>query len=436
MQVSVETTEGLGRRMTVQVPAERVEQEVERRLKDLSGRVKMDGFRPGKVPVKVVRKQYGAQVRSEVLSEVVQQTYSEALEQESLRPAGNPHIEPRRTGEGEDLEYEATFDVLPEIEVQGLDRIRVERPQVEVADADLDNVLERLRKQHADYQEVDRAAQDEDRVVIDFHGTIDGEAFTGNSAEDAPLILGAGQLPEAFEQALQGAQAGQELTVEHKFPDELAEPSIAGKTAVFQVTVKRVEEPQLPELDDDFAARLGIQEGGVEALRDAVRGNLERERDQAVRQRLKRQVLDQLADQNELELPKSLIDGEIEALRQQSGATAEGELPESERSAYEEVAGRRVKLGLLVNELVRSQGIQLDRERMMTQLREMAANSGQDPSEALQQIAQDRQMMQGLEASVIEEQVVDWLLEQVQTEDKPMSFDELMNSEDGDQASA
>ena len=431
MQVSVETTEGLGRRMHVQVPAERVEQEVDRRLKDLSSRVRMDGFRPGKVPMKVVRRQYGEQVRSEVLNEVVQQTYSEALEQEDLRPAGNPSIEPRRMEAGEDLEYEATFEVLPRIEVQGIDQIQVQRPQVEVTDADVDNVLERLRKQHADYAEVERAAQDEDRVVIDFHGTIDGEAFPGNEASDVPAVLGAGQLPEAFEEQLQGASAGDELTVEHTFPEQVGEPSMAGRTAVFQVTVKRVEEPQLPELDDAFAERLGVSEGGVEALRDAVRGNLESERDQAVRQRLKRQVLDQLADLNELELPRTLIDGEIQALReQQSGGEQQEELPESERSAYEELARRRVKLGLLVNELVRSQGIQLDRERMMQQLREMAAQSGQDPSEALQQMAQDRKMLESIEASVIEEQVVDWLLEQVSAEDHPMSFDELMNTDD------
>ncbi|MFP4648816.1 MAG: trigger factor [Halorhodospira sp.] len=436
MQVSVETTEGLGRRMMVQVPADRVEQEVDRRLKDLSGRVKMDGFRPGKVPLKVVRKQYGAQVRSEVLSEVVQQTYSEALEQESLRPAGSPHIEPRQTEAGQDLEYEATFDILPEVEVQGIEQIRVERPQVEITEEDVDNVLERLRKQHADYESVDRPAQREDRVTIDFHGTVDGEEFSGNRAEDAPLILGGDQLPEAFEQVLQGAQAGQTLTVEYTFPEQLGDAELAGKTAVFQVAVKQVEVPQLPELDDGFAARLGIEEGGVERLREAVRSNLEHERDQAVRQRLKRQVLDQLADLNELELPKSLVDGEIQALREQAGGDQEGALPESDRAAYEELARRRVKLGLLVNELVRSQEIQLDRERMMSQLREMAASSGQDLSEALQQIAQDRQMMQGLEASVIEEQVVDWLLEQVQAEDKTLSFDELVNGGDAAEASA
>ncbi len=435
MQVSVETTEGLGRRMRVQVPAERVDQEVERRLKDMSSRVKMDGFRPGKVPMKIVRKQYGARVREEVLNEVVQQTYSEALEQEALRPAGSPHIEPKRTEEGQDLEFEATFDLLPEIEVQGVEQIRVERPDVAITDADVDSVLERLRKQHADYEPVDRAAQEEDRVVIDFHGTIDGEAFSGNAAEDAPVVLGTGQLPEAFENALRGAQAGQELTVEHAFPEQ-ADSDLAGKTAVFQVTVKEVAAPQVPELDEGFAAQLGIQEGGVEALREAVRSNMESERDQAVRQRLKRQVLDQLADLNEIELPSSLVDGEVQALREQAGGQQGGELPEAERSAYEEAARRRVKLGLLVNELVRSQGIELDRERMMQQLREMAANSGQDPSEALQQLAQDRETMQSLEASVIEEQVVDWLLEQAQTEDKPMSFDELMNSDAQSGASA
>ncbi|WP_231902003.1 trigger factor [Halorhodospira halochloris] len=425
MQVSIETTEGLGRRMTVQVPAERVEQEIERRLKDMAGRMKMDGFRPGKVPVKMVRKQYGEHVRQEVVNELLRQTYSDALKEQDLRPAGAPQVTPKQDESGQDLIYEASFEVLPQIEITGIEQIKVERPQVEVTDADVDNVLDRLRQQHADYEEVDRPAAQGDRVEIDFHGTVDGEEFQGNKAEDAAIIIGAGQLPEDFEQALVGAAAGTELTVEHTFPQGGDSP-VAGKTAAFQVSVKRVEQANLPELDDAFAARLGV-ESGLNDLRDAVRANLENERDQAVRQRVKRQVMDQLAELNPVELPKSLIDGEIQALREQSGGASEGGMPETERDAYEEIARRRVQLGLLVNELVRSQQIQLDKERMMRELRQMAAQSGQDPNEALQQYAQNRRMMESLEASIIEEQAVDWLLEQVQTEERGMSFDELLN---------
>lgn len=427
MQVSVETTQGLGRRMTVHVPAERVEDEIERRLRDISGRVKMDGFRPGKVPMKVVRKQYDQQVRSEVLNEVVRQSYSEALEQEGLRPAGSPQISLKSAEAGQDLEYEASFELLPEIEVGGIEQIRVERPAVEITEPDLDNVLERLRRQHATYEPVERPAQDEDRVILDFSGTIDGEPFTGSQAEDAPAVLGAGQLPQAFEEVLQGAEAGGEWTVEHALPEDLSDERLAGKTAQFELRLKRVEAPVLPEIDEAFAQQFGIQEGGVEALREALRSNLESERDQAVRQRLKRQALNQLAERNDLEIPQTLVDAEIQALREQSGAGEEGEVPDAERSAYEETARHRVKLGLLINHLVRSQGIELDRERLMQQLREMAASSGHDPREALQEYAQNRQLMESLEASVIEEQVVDWLLEQVQVEDQPMGFDELMN---------
>lgn len=430
MQVSVETTEGLGRRMTVQVPAERVENEIERRLRDMAGRMKMDGFRPGKVPVKVVRKQHGEHVRQEVVNELLRQTYSDALQEQELRPAGTPQVSPRQDESGKDLIYEASFEVFPHIEIAGVEKIKVERPQAEVTAADIDNVLYRLRQQHSAYENVDRPAEEGDRVIIDFYGTVNGQEFSGNQAEDAAVVVGAGQLPEAFDEALRGATAGQELTVEHTFPEQ-ADSSVAGQTGEFKVTVKSVEQANLPELDDAFAERLGV-ESGLNDLREAVRANLENERDQSVRQRVKHQVMEQFADLNPIDLPSSLIDGEIQALREQSGE-AEGELPDTERGAFEEVARRRVQLGLLVNELVRSQGIQLDRERMMRELRQMAAQSGQDPNEALQQYAQDRRMMESLEASIIEEQAVDWLLERVQIEDRHMSFDELLNR-DGNSA--
>ncbi len=423
MQVSVETTEGLGRRMKVQVPAERVDGEVEKRLRDLGARMKIDGFRPGKVPLKVVRQRHGGEVRGEVLNEVVQSSYAEALQQESLRPAAPPHIEPIQLDEGENLEYVATFDVMPEIEIRGVEEIRVRRPAVEITDADIDNVLERLRKQHAEYQEEARPSVRGDRVVVDFEGLIDGEPFSGNQAEDAAVIPGVGQLPEAFEEALVEVSAGDEIDVTHTFP-EGADAEIAGKTAQFKVKVKRVEAPVSPEIDDAFAQRLGLEEGGVEALRNAVRENLERERDHTIRERLKQQVMDQLAEANNPDLPASMVDAEIQALREYAKARGQ---EESDAGADEESARRRVKLGLLVNELVRREGIQVDQERMVEILRGMAAGS-EDPREAFKEYTQNRRLMESVEASVLEDQVVDWVLERAQTEDEPLSFDDLITS--------
>ncbi len=422
MQVSVETTEGLGRRMKVQVPAEHVDNEVEKRLRDLGARMKVDGFRPGKVPLKVVRQRHGGEVRGEVLNEMVQRSYAEALQQQSIRPAAAPHIEPVQVDEGEDLEYVATFDVMPEIEIQGIEAIRVRRPAVEITDADVDNVLERLRKQHAEYQEAAQPAVRGDRVVIDFEGTIDGQPFEGNQAEDAGLILGVGQLPDAFEEGLVGASAGDELTVTHTFPEGLADAEIAGQTAEFKVRVKRVEAPAYPEIDGEFARRLGLEEGGVEALRQAVRGNLERERDNAVRERMKQQVMDQLAEANDPDLPASMVDAEIHALREYAKARGQ---EEGEAGEYEASARRRVKLGLLVNELVRREGIQVDQERMVEILRGMSAAS-EDPREMFKQYTRNRQLMESVEASVLEDQVVEWVLERAQTEDEPLSFEALV----------
>lgn len=428
MQVSVETTEGLGRRMKVEVPPERVEEEVLKRLQDMRGRMRLDGFRPGKVPMKLVEQRYGDQVRGEVLNEVVQQTCNEAFEQESLRPAAAPSIEPLKIEKGEPLEYQATFEVLPEVQLNDVSTIEVERPQVEVQDADVDQVIERVRGQRAEYQAVERAAANGDQLTIDFRGLIDGEPFTGNEAEGAQFVIGAGQLPAAFDEALTGASAGEEREVRHTFPETLQDQEVAGKEAVFTVTVKEVAEPVLPELDDAFAEALGVEEGGVEGLRSAVRENLENERDRAVRQYVKRAVLERFADANELELPQGLIDGEIQALQQQSG----GQMPDdADPGTYEELARRRVKLGLLVNEVVRREGIQMDQQRMLDQLKQMTAGS-ENPQDTLREYAQNRELMQSLEASVIEDQVVDWLLDHVQIQDKPMNFEELLNPQDED----
>ncbi len=436
MQVSVESGEGLKRKLKVQVPSERVDEQVEKKLREMRGQVRLQGFRPGKVPMKVVQKRYGAQVRVEVLDEVVRQTYSEALQQESLRPAGTPEIQPVNIEAGQDLEYEASFEVIPEVEVKGIEKIAVTRPAVDITDADVDRILERLRKQHAEFSSVKRAAKDGDRVTIDFNGKIDGEDFAGNSGEDVPVPLGEGQMPEEFEKALIGMKAGEEKAVSYTFPEGFPDESIAGKTAEFAVSMKTVESPKLPKADDAFAEKLSI-EGGIEGLRGKITESLEREREQAIRGRVKNQVMDALLEQNQLALPQTLVDSEIAQLREQakeqmqrSGA-AEGAEPELPADQFEQEAQRRVKLGLIVNEIVRSNEIQLDPERMQQALQRVASGYEQ-PEQIMQYYLQNQELMQSLQLQVMEDQVVDWVVERAKVTDKPMSLDALTSGVEDD----
>lgn len=420
MQVTVETTEGLGRRMQVQVPAERIEKEVESRLNDMKSKVRLHGFRPGKVPMKVVRQRYGEQVRSEVLSEVLEATYAEAVQQENLQPAGSPSIEELNAPSGEDLSYTATFEVMPQVQVKGVDEIQVSRPEVEVGDADVDQVLERLRRQHATFEAVERAARHGDRVVVDFHGTVDGEEFAGNQGEDTPVEIGSGRMPPEFEDGLVGISAGEQRTVDYTFPEHFPDASIAGRQAEFQVSAKQVEEPRLPAADDEFARQLGIEEGGLEALRGRIRESLERDRDQAIRRRLKEQIMEGLYRRNSLELPKALLDGEIAHLREQGG-----DAEQAPAGQLEEQARRRVTLGLVVNEIVRENEIKLDQERLQRNLAEIASGY-ERPREVIQHYTQDQRLMEGLQVAVLEDQVVDWAMQRVQVTGQPMSLQELM----------
>ena len=432
MQVSVETTAGLERKMTVQVPAERVEGEVESRLRTLAKQVRLDGFRPGKVPFKVVRKRYGTQVRQEVLNEVLQQSYGEALQQEELNPAGAPQVDLKQGLEGGDLEFEATFEVMPEFEVQGADSLKLERPTAEVTDADIDRVLEDLRKQQAKYSAVERAARDGDRVVVDFKGTIDGEEFPGNEGEDQPVTIGSNTMPPEFEEALKGLEAGVEKDIEYTFADDFPTESIRGKTAVFQTSVKAVEEPELPNLDDDFAKAVGIDEGGLDALRELIRTNLEKEAAKATHARLKEQVTDQLAAANDaLTVPKALVDGEVNALQQQMKERIQQQTGQENPDLdlpgelFEQQARRRVLLGLVMNRLISQNEIKLDTDKARERLQEVAANYP-NPQEVIQYYQQNRQLMQSLEVSVLEDQVIDWLIGKADTSDQPMSLEELL----------
>lgn len=428
MQVSVETAEGLKRRLKVQVPSSRVEEAVQNRLRDMRGKVKLQGFRPGKVPFKVVEQRYGPQVRGEVLDEVVRSTYAEALEENALRPAGAPEIQPLNLEAGQDLEYEASFEIIPTIEIQGIEAIELTRPAVDIDDEDIDRIMQRLLRQHADYSEVDRAAAEGDRITIDFEGKVDGEDFAGNTGEDVPVPLGEGQMPGPFEEQLIGLKAGDDKTLDYEFPEAFPDEQIAGKTAQFLVKVKQVEAPELPEADDAFAEKLGM-EGGIEAVRNRIAESLERERDQAVRARLKGQVMEALLEKHAIELPQTLVDQELEQLRQQSSSDSADDLPSD---TFEKEARRRVNLGLVVNEIVRGNQIQLDGERLQQALRRVAAGYEQ-PEQVMQYYVQNPELMQTLQMQVMEDQVVDWVVEQAQVAEQTMSLEALTsgaNAED------
>lgn len=427
MQVSVEELGSLERRMTVQVPASEVDQEVQSRLSSLARRVRIHGFRPGKVPFKVVQRMYGDQVRQEVVGEVVQRSFAQAVDAQNLRPAGGPRIEPKSFDAGADLEYAAVFEVLPEFELKGIEGMAMERPVAEVTDADVDRMLETLRKQRTEWNEVQRPARNEDRVTLDFEGTIDGESFPGNKGEDVSLVIGSGRMVPGFEDALVGVAPDSALSFEVAFPEDYHASELAGRKVRFSGHLKAVAEPVLPEVDDKLAASFGIAEGGVEALRAALRENMERELGQGIKATVKRQVMETLLAANPIELPQTLVTAEIERLARQA------QFPESEddaaaarkREVFESEARRRVALGLIISRLVREQGIKADPGRVQAQLETIAA-SYEDPREVIAWYRQNSGAMEEVNAAALEEEVVDWLLARATVTETPRTFDEVM----------
>ncbi|HHJ14304.1 MAG TPA: trigger factor [Gammaproteobacteria bacterium] len=424
MQVSVETTSGLGRRMKVQIPAEQVDRQVDSKLRQLSRTVRMDGFRPGKVPLSVVRKRYGSQVRQETAAELITQTYEQALQQENLRPAGEPDIEQTRNEAGAGLEYVATFEVFPDIEIPALDDLAIERPLCEIGEQDIDAMVEKLRRQRMTWQEVDRPAAEGDRVVIDFEGHIDGEPFSGNKASQVPLELGSGAMIPGFEQQLIGVGKGDEKTIEVTFPEDYGSAEVAGKTAQFAIRVDSVAEPVLPELDDDFARSFGVGDGGLAALREEVRRNMSRELEAAVKSRLKKQVFEAMLERAQIEVPAAFIESEVEGLIKKSGASADADI---DRSRFEQEARDRVVLGLLVSEIIKQNQLTVDPDRVRRTIEDMA-QSYENPQEVVQWYYSNQDMLAGVQTLVMEEIVVEWVTAQAQVEDKPQSFEELMKS--------
>ncbi|ODB44856.1 trigger factor [Pseudoalteromonas sp. BMB] len=429
MQVSVETTQGLERRLTITVPAENVETEVKKRLQQLSRTQRIDGFRPGKVPVSIITKRYGAAVRQEVAGDLMQRNYIEAIIAEKINPAGAPSFAPKSLEAGKDLEFDATFEVYPEVELKDLDKIAVEKPAVSVTDEDLANMLETLRKQHASWTESDAAAGEKDRVTVDFVGTIDGEEFEGGKAEDFPLELGQGRMIPGFEDGIVGKKAGEEVVSDVTFPEEYHAENLKGKAARFTITVKKVEVQELPELTDEFATKFGVAEGGVDALKEEVKKNMERELNQAVKANVKDQAIKGLLETNEVEVPKALIDQEIDALRQQAaqrfGGNAQN-MPELPAELFHEQAVTRVKTGLLLGEVIKANDIKVDEDKV-AELIDTVASAYEDPSEVVAYYKANDQLMQQMRNVAMEELAVEAVLAAASVSDVEKSFDDIMN---------
>jgi trigger factor len=430
MQVSVENIGKLQRRMQVQVPAARVAQEIAQRLKTLSRTARLKGFRPGKAPLKVIQQQFGPQVHREVIGELLQSSYAEAVTQKQLLPAGNPRIEPQSVDEGQDLTYVATFEVLPEVTLQPIESMELERISAQVSDLDTDAMVERLRKQQMAYTEVSRVATNGDKVTIDFEGAIDGVAFAGGKGENIGIVLGEGRMLPELEQGLIGASAGEKRSINVNFPADYRATELAGKAAVFATDVKKVEEAKLPEVDEAFCTLFGVNEGGVPKLREDVTANMQRELATVLRNRNKSAVMDRLYQLNPIELPNVLIEGQVremqvEAMRR-AGIKDAAQAPAAE--PFIEPARRRVALGLLLNEIIRREKLSVDRARLNERLDEMVGAYG-DAAAMKRAYLQNADAMRQIENLTLEEQVVDWILDHAKVTEKPSSFKELMNFE-------
>ena len=427
MQVSVENTSALERRMTIAVPAERVETEVNKRLQQTARRAKVPGFRPGKVPMSVIRQRYEDAARQEAFGDLVQASFYEAVVEQKLNPAGAPAVEPKSFEKGKDLEFVAIFEVFPEFAVAGFESIAVERLSADVADADLDNMLEVLRKQNTRFEAADRAAQNEDQLNIDFVGKIDGEAFAGGSAKGTQLVLGSGRMIPGFEEGLVGAKAGEERVLTLTFPEDYQNLDLAGKAAEFTVTVNSVSEPKLPDLNEEFFAQFGIKETGIDGFRTEVRKNMERELRQAIKTKVKNQVMDGLLAANPIEVPKALLENEVNRLRVQAVQQFGGNIKPEQLPAelFEEQAKRRVVLGLIVAEVVKQNELKPDEARVRELIQEMAS-AYQEPEQVVAWYYKNDQQLNEVRSVVLEEQVVDTVLQKATVTDKSVSYEEAV----------
>lgn len=426
MQVQVSTVEGLERRIEVAVPAERISAEIETRLKDIARTARLKGFRPGKAPLPVVRQQYAQQVQSEVVGDLIRETYAEAVTREKLKPATDPRIEQLSAEPGAEMRYTALIEVFPEFAVKPVTELSIERPAASVTDADLEAMLETMRKQRPNFAEVAREAGEGDQVTVDFEGRIDGETFQGGSANDLPFVIGQGRMLKEFEDGARGARAGETRSVTVPFPADYGSAQVAGKTAVFSVTVKKVEESSLPPIDDAFCQAFGVAEGGIETLKKEVRESMERELTNAIKTRVRAQVLDRLHEANPIDVPKGMVAEAVQGMQvdfaRRMGMRDVKQLPASE--AFQEPARRRVALGLVVGELLRAQNLKVERERVNARLAEVVGDHP-NADDMRRQYLQNADAMRQIESAALEDQLIDWVLSQAKVTEVPSSFADL-----------
>jgi trigger factor len=416
--------------MQVLVPAQRVTQEIDTRLKTLSRTARLNGFRPGKAPLAVIRRQFGGRVHREVIGELLQSSFTEAVTQSRLAPAGSPRFEPQSVDEGQDLRYVATFEVFPEVVLQPVETLEITRTVAAVADGDVDAMIERLRKQQVKFVAVTRAAGTAEKVTVDFEGAIDGTVFPGGKGENVAIVLGEGRMLADIEQGLIGAVAGEQREIGVDFPSDYRAAELAGKHASFKVSVKSVEEPVVPELDEEFCKAFGVTEGGIPKLREEVAANMHRELEQALRNRNKAAVLEKLLQANPIDVPNSLLEGQIrdmqiEALRR-AGAKDASQAPP--REPLVEPARQRVAIGLLLKEIVKHEKLQLDPVRVNARLDEVAGSYG-DAAALKRAYQQNADAMRQVESLALEDQVVDWILAHAKVHEVRSSFRELMKFE-------
>lgn len=442
MQVSVETLKGLERKVTISVPTEKIEEEVSQRLKKLGSKAKVDGFRPGKVPPEVVKKRFSSGVRLEVAKELIQSTLYEALKEKDLVPAGYPSIEPGPIEANQDFTYTAHFEVFPEIKINELNQAKVEVIESAVKETDLQNMLDKLRDQNKDWVDVDRKVAMGDKIIMDFKGFIDGEAFEGGNAEAYELVIGSGSMIPGFEDGIIGATKDKEIDVEISFPEDYGHKSLAGKAAVFKITVTNVMEGVRPELDDAFAEKFNVKEGGVEALKKDIKQNMERELERRVSSKNRENAFDSLLEKNKFDIPSSLIEQEIANLKHEMYHRVFGhehseneKIPDFPRELFEEQAVRRVHLGLLFSEYVKAHEIKIDKTRVDAMIDKLAS-AYEKPEELRSWYQGDKERMGEIEALVMEEMVADKILEDAKIVKVKMDYETVMNPEKDKKADA
>ena len=433
MQVSVESTSALERRLTINVDEEQIDSAVQKKLNQLKGSVKLQGFRAGKVPMKVIQQRYGPQARQEVLGEVMQSSFYEAITQEKLRPAGMPDFAPKDSDSGKGFEYTATFEIYPEVELSPLEKETIEKQVVEISESDIDDMLDTIRKQRVTWEETEKAVEQGDKAHIAFTGKIDNEPFEGGASDNMEVEIGKGQLIAGFEDGLVSMKVGDQKTLDLTFPEKYQKEELAGKPVQFDVTLNKVEQPKLAD-DEELCKMVGVEDGDMQKLRDEVKNNMQRELESTVRNNVKQAVMDKLIETHPIEIPQALIDSESQAIAQQMAqqfAQQGGQMPDMDPSIFADQAKRRVSLGLILSEIVKKQEIKADQDAVRKRVEDIASPYEQ-PDQVVQWYYSDKNRLQEVESLVIEDQVVDWILTQAKVEEKTANFREVMYPKQGE----